>query len=92
MTGGGRRVSPYWDTDFGRWVGDFGVSHIVDALGRNPELRVTHQAVYSWIRGHAPNPTRARELVRLSGGQITLDVIYRHAEEIKDRHKPCRST
>jgi len=34
-----------WETEFGRWVSDFGVSRIVIELARDPDLRVTNQAV-----------------------------------------------
>lgn len=77
-----------WDTPFGRWVHETGVSRIVAALGRDPELSVTAPAVYMWIAGrHAPSPARAIALVRLSRGQITLDAIYEHRTQIR---RPAR--
>ncbi len=78
--------APYrWRTEFGRWVKDFGVPHIVAALGRDPDLRVTNQAVYEWLQGHAPRPTRAMALVEMSGGRLTLEAIYEHGRQIRSR-------
>jgi hypothetical protein len=71
-----------WDTEFGRWVGEVGASRIVAALGRDPDLSVTTKAVYEWLRGHHPRPDRAIALVELSGGRLSLDMIYRHSQEI----------
>jgi len=78
-----KRVPSRWETDFGRWVADFGVPQIVKALARDPELRVTNQAVYEWLQGHPPRPARAMALVKLSGGQLTLEAIYEHSREIR---------
>jgi hypothetical protein len=72
-----------WETEFGRWVGDFGAPRIVKALARDPDLRVTNQAVYEWLQGHAPRPARAMALVELSGGRLTLEAIYEHGREIR---------
>jgi hypothetical protein len=80
-----------WDTEFGRWVAEVGVARIVSALYPHPQLRVTRGAVYEWLSGHSPAPARARALVRLSGGRLTLEVIYRHAQEVR-KGTPCRST
>ena len=81
-----RRDPTRWGTAFGRWVSDVGVSRIVSALGHDPDLRVTNKAVYEWLRGHAPRPSRAAALVELSGGRLTLEAIYDHAREL--RHIP----
>jgi hypothetical protein len=77
------RVPDRWQTEFGRWVRDVGVSRIVTALAQDPDLRVTNQAVYEWLRGHAPRPARAIALVELSGGRLTLDAIYGHSRQIQ---------
>ena len=84
-----RRVPSRWETDFGRWVGDFGVPQIVKALAHDPDLRVTNQAVYEWLQGHPPRPARAMALVELSRGRLTLEVIYRHGREIRSSHDPA---
>ena len=78
-----RRVPSRWETKFGRWVSDVGVSCIVSALARDPDLSVTNQAVYEWLQGHAPRPARAVALVELSGGRLTLEAIYQHGREIQ---------
>lgn len=80
-----------WKTRFGSWVGDVTVASIVSALDRNPDLRITESAVYQWLRGHAPNPARARALVELSEGAIDYEVVYSHREELEKMDR-CRST
>ncbi len=80
-----RRVPSRWDTEFGRWVRDFGVSRIVASLARDPDLRVTNQAVYEWLQGHAPRPNRAAALVELSGGRLTLEAVYDHSRQVQAR-------
>lgn len=82
---GRRKSGTRWRTKFGRWVADYGVSEIVRALSRDPDLKVTKHAVYEWLRGHAPRPARAAALVRLSGGRIGLDDIYRHIRLVRKR-------
>jgi hypothetical protein len=77
------RVPSRWDTDFGRWVADVGVPRIVATLSRDPQLRVTSQAVYEWLQGHAPHPARAMALVEMSQGRLTLDAIYQHARQMR---------
>jgi hypothetical protein len=72
-----------WQTDFGRWVADFGVPRIVAGLAHDPDLRVTNQAVYEWLQGHAPQPARAMALVELSQGRLTLEAIYQHGRQMK---------
>ena len=83
-----RRVPTRWETEFGRWVSDVGVSRIVSALARDPDLRVTNQAVYEWLQGHAPRPARAVALVELSGGRLTLEAIYQHGREVQASSSP----
>ena len=78
-----KRDPARWETEFGRWVGDFGVPRIVKALARDPDLRVTNQAVYEWLQGHPPRPARAMALVELSGGRLTLEAIYEHGREMR---------
>ena len=78
-----RAVPSRWETEFGRWVADVGVARIVKALADDPDLRVTNQAVYEWLQGHAPRPARAMALVELSGGHLTLEAIYGHGREMR---------
>lgn len=84
-----KRVPSRWETDFGRWVANFGVPQIVKALARDPDLRVTNQAVYEWLQGHPPRPARAMALVELSGGRLTLEAIYEHGREIRRSQDPA---
>lgn len=80
----GHRQLTRWDTPFGRWVHDTGVSRIVVALGRDPDLRVTTHAVYDWVAGRRnPTPARGLALVRLSDGRLTLDAIYQHRHQVR---------
>ena len=78
-----RRTPARWETEFGRWVSDFGVSRIVSALARDPDLRVTNRAVYEWLQGHPPHPSRAMALVQISEGRLTLETIYEHGRQIR---------
>jgi hypothetical protein len=78
-----RRVPSRWGTEFGRWVSDVGVPHIVAALAHDPDLRITNQTVYEWLQGHPPHPARAMALVQMSGGRLTLEAIYQHSREVR---------
>ncbi|MBN1460598.1 MAG: hypothetical protein JXA57_13775 [Armatimonadetes bacterium] len=86
-----KRVPSRWKTDFGRWVADFGVPQIVKALARDPDLRVTNQAVYEWLQGHPPRPARAMALVEMSGGRLTLEAIYEHGRTVRQSPSPAAS-
>ena len=91
----GRRAPVRWETDFGRWVGQFGVGRIVEEFDRraakrdengatHPELRVARQAVQHWIAGrHCPRPEHARLLVELSQGRLTLEQVYAHIGQVR---------
>ncbi len=61
-----KRDPDRWQTEFGRWVADFGVPRIVAGLAHDPYLRITNQTVYEWLQGHAPHPARAMALVEMS--------------------------
>jgi hypothetical protein len=80
-----KRVPCRWETEFGQWVSDYGVPRIVAVLARDPDLRVTNQAVYEWLQGHAPRPPRAMALVEMSSGRLTLEAIYEHGRQIRGR-------
>ncbi len=80
----GYRQITRWDTPFGRWVHDVGVSRIVAALGRDPDLSVTTHSVYDWVSGRTvPAPARGVALVRLSRGRLTLETIYAHRDQVR---------
>lgn len=78
-----KRAPDRWQTEFGRWVADFGVPQIVAGLAEDPNLRVTNHAVYHWLKGYAPRPDRALALVEMSQGRLTLEAIYQHCRQIK---------
>ncbi len=78
-----KRDPDRWQTEFGRWVADFGVSRIVAGLAHDPNLRVSNQAVYEWLQGHAPHPARAMALVEMSQGRLTLEAIYQHGRQVR---------
>ncbi len=78
-----KRDPDRWQTDFGRWVAEFGVPRIVAVLGQDPNLRVTKHAVYHWLKGYAPRPDRALALVEMSQGRLTLDAIYQHGRQMR---------
>lgn len=81
--------STRWDTPFGRWVHATSVSGIVEALAPDPELRVTKHAVYEWVAGRtAPTPAHGMALVRLSGGRLTLEAIYRQSRQVQRHTRP----
>lgn len=65
------REESRWQSDFGRWVDEFEVGRLAQALG------VTPQAVYHWVAHRTgPHPDRARAIVGLSRGALTLESIY----------------
>lgn len=69
-------------TAFGQWIALTGVRAIQADLATQG-LRVHSTAIYHWISGRAaPRITHAAALVRMSAGQLTLDAIYRHSEEL----------
>jgi len=78
-----KRAPNRWQTEFGRWVADFGVPNIVAGLAHDPDLRITNQSVYEWLQGHAPQPARAMALVEMSGGRLTLEAIYQHSQQVR---------
>lgn len=78
-----KRTPDRWQTEFGRWVADFGVPRIVAGLAHDPDLRVTKHAVYHWLKGFSPRPDRAMALVEMSQGRLTLDAIYQHSRQIR---------
>lgn len=62
----------WWKTPFGTWVREFGPGKL------RRELGVTKSAVHAWVAGViSPRPTKARKIVELSEGALTLEEIYR---------------
>jgi len=83
-----KRSPTRWQTKFGRWVAEFTVPAIVENLAHDPDLRITNQAVYEWLQGHAPQPARAIALVKMSRGRLTLEDIYHHPKQIRQLKEP----
>jgi DNA-binding XRE family transcriptional regulator len=77
------RRAQRWVTHFGSWVDNFGASRLALELG------VTRQAVYNWVAGRSrPLPDHAIEIISLSRGHISWNVIYGRTPE----SRPCGST
>ena len=80
----GARSPPRWQTEFGRWVSDFGVSDVVDALAHDPDLCVTRQAVVSLAPRSSPTAVSShglrRDLRRPSHAGVDLSAPPRDAE------------
>lgn len=76
---------PRWNTTFGRWVREVGVTEIMSTLRPDPDLRVTDKSVYSWVANRTiPRPARAQALVDMSHGVLTLEAVYGHARELRE--------
>lgn len=87
------RHSTRWRTTFGKWVSRMTVARIVEELSTDSRNSITPGTVYEWVAGHQPRPDRALALVRISGGELSLDDIYRHRTElaeIRRRRRPDR--
>ena len=83
-----KRAPDRWQTEFGRWVADFGVPRIVAGLADDPDLRVTNQAVYEWLQGHAPSPARAMALgipAKIRPDCVTPEMISLGMQSYVDR-------
>lgn len=80
-----------WRTRFGSWVNRRGVASIVRELAHRPHTAITRRTVYGWLEGHTPHPDRALALVRLAGGEITLDDIYGHRAELARLERTIRT-
>ena len=73
-----------WGTHFGRWVSGFGVPRLATSLGRAGHP-TTASAIYEWVSGrNYPGRDRALEIQRLSAGQVRLEDIYAHREQVRD--------
>lgn len=75
-----------WETRFGAWVSRVTVEQIVAELSVSKLTEVTNQGVYRWLAGAtSPTPDRARALVNISGGALTIDAIYSHRDEMNNQ-------
>jgi len=67
-----------WQTDFGKWVSNFGVCRLAISLDIN------RQAIYHWIGGRTfPSLSNAKKIIILSDNHLSMQKIYSHAEAIK---------
>lgn len=87
-----RGALPRWQTDFGKWVREVGVRAIVSEFELDPDVRCTPAAVYKWVDGHEPRPERARALVALSRGALTLEMVYSQRREIERLRRDAAAT
>lgn len=72
-----RRVAPRWNHPIARFARSYGISNLSREL-RAAGHSVSPSAIYKWIAGrHPPEPKHAVEVVRISGGQVSMDDIYR---------------
>ena len=72
-----------WRTYFGSWVRAYTVPRLTREL-QTLGHPVTPNAVYEWLAGRvAPHPDRALAIARLSSGQVSLQDIYQHREDVR---------
>lgn len=71
-------------TKFSKWLKDFGIQNLVSAMReKGPDYAITISAAYQWARReHEPRPKKARALIEISRGAITLQDIADHFEAI----------
>lgn len=77
-----RRREARWETKFGCWIDAYGVSRLVQGLHDLGEP-ISQVNLYQWLAGSSvPRPRIALKLVQLGQGQITLQQIYDHRQEL----------
>lgn len=71
------------DSKFARWVRQYGVKKLADTMtNRGKETRVSFGMVYQWLRReHEPRGPKARLIVKLSDGAVSLDDLHEHFAE-----------
>jgi hypothetical protein len=71
-----------YGTRFGSWIIRFGVTQLARELAARHHP-VTRHAVYKWYHGRAiPRPALARTIVSVAGGEISLDDVFAHREQL----------
>lgn len=69
------RRATWGASEFSTWATQYGVRRLA------ADLRVTDESIYQWLRGAtSPRPQLALRTAQLSGGRVTVETIYRHAE------------
>lgn len=71
------------DSKFARWVRGYGVKKLAEAMtNRGSATRVSFGAVYQWLRcEHEPRGPKARLIVKLSEGALTLEDVAAHFDK-----------
>lgn len=78
-------IDKRWTTVFGLWVKNFGVQKLVDELGVRG-YPVTSSCIYLWVAGATtPKIDKAREIVKISGGDLTLEDVFKRDQTISKR-------
>jgi hypothetical protein len=77
-----RRRVQGWETPFGRFVSEYGVPALARDLTAQGEP-VIPSSIYKWMAGVCnPRPQLARKLVTLSEGQLSLEAIFEHRDQV----------
>jgi len=77
-----KRMNERWKTKLGRWMDGFGVTKLAHELRARGEP-VHKSAIYHWISGETiPRPSAGRLIVEISGGELALEDVYRHRDEV----------
>lgn len=77
-----KRINDRWNTKLGRWLDGYGVGQLATTL-REQGAPVSVQAIYGWISGRSiPQPPAGRIIVRASAGELSLEDVYQHQDEV----------
>ena len=72
-----------WRTRFGSWVGRYTVKRIAAEMAARGDP-ITVKACYGWLSGMTvPRAERAMAMVKISGGRIRLEDVFRHRLEVR---------
>lgn len=72
-----------WQTHFGEWVTEFGVTRVAEELAQR-QIPIHVDTVYKWVAGvHRPRVEVALRLVEISGGQVSLSDVYMHGLQLR---------
>jgi len=89
------RIFRRWDTRLGRFVHSYGMERLVDSFGLLG-APTTPSTIYAWLSGRStPSFTRLVALERISGGDITPQVVIQHrvqAQGTPPVSRPCAAS